>query len=452
MPMGEPSLESCDRKYPSEGENLKITDFTLTLCCSKMSPMYDKCLSEMQDHLGRSDEACRSARLTVRITRLFLFALVTMFALVSSGCHTLNVTMQNNANVPLAPSLVVTSKGIPQPAVGAGTVAPAGSVTKTLKLRNGDSYVVDASLPSSATVFGSAPATITSSDPKVIDVTVPMSSDIPNLNPDDPQSIKAAFSALGPNVGFNPETVQSVNDSFFGGLVILSAPVGGDPTAQQIVAPGVLTSANVWNDSQYPQTTDTSTAKVTTASSANVSASVPLWGTITSNFSLNNVYEVDWDMEGFGMISKKEDPAHSDFITAMTALPPAEKASICSSLQASTTSLMYVNQMYVVKRINYNVTQGNSIAAGASASGGAIISGSIAYSFTVDNNNAKTLEAQVVNIGGPTWTHDNAPLCQAPVAAPPPPAAAGSVVPPTASPAAVPQSKVLAARRLLKSN
>ena len=62
------------------------------------------------------------------------------------------------------------------------------------------------------------------------------------------------------------------------------------------------------------------------------------------------------------MISKKEDPAHSDFITAMTTLPAAQKASICNTLKTSTNSLMYVNQMYVVKRIAYNVTQGNSIA------------------------------------------------------------------------------------------
>ena len=154
----------------------------------------------------------------------FFYVISLSSVLVLSGCHSVNVTMQNNATVPLAPSLVVTSKGIPKPSVGAGTVGPAASVTKTVKLRNGDSYVVNASLPSSAQVFSSAPVTVTSADPKVIDVTVPMSSGIPGINPDDPQTIKAAFSTLGPNVGFNPETVQSVNDSFYGGLVILSCP------------------------------------------------------------------------------------------------------------------------------------------------------------------------------------------------------------------------------------
>jgi hypothetical protein len=385
-------------------------------------------------------------------------ALIASSALILSGCHTVNVTMQNTANVPLAPSIQITSKGLSKPGVDVGNVAPAASVTKSITLHNNDSYTVTASLPSSAQVFSSAPTTVSSADPKVINTTVPMSVNAPSLNANDPQTIQAAFSTLGPNVGFNPQPVQSVNDSFFGGLVLLTSPAGGEPRAQQMVSPGVLTPINVWNDAEYPQTTDTSTVKVTTTSSAAVSGSVPLWGTITSNLSVNSVYEVDWDMEGFGMISKKEDPAHSDFISAMVALPVADKTTICSSLVDPTSSLMYVNQMYVVKRIKYNVTQGNSIATGASLTGGAVISGSVAYSFTVNDNNAKTLETQVVNIGGPTWTHANAPLCQtagggqsvpAPAAMLPP--NADGVIHPATTQAAVPQSKVLAAKRVLKA-
>ena len=116
-----------------------------------------------------------------------------------------------------------------------------------------------------------------------------------------------------------------MNDNVLGGLLIVTPSADGkDIQAQKVVSPGVLTTANKWDESQYPQTQDTDSVKITTDASATVGASVPLWGSLTSNFSANSVYQVDWDMEGFGIVSKKEDPAHSDFVASMGTLCSVE--------------------------------------------------------------------------------------------------------------------------------
>src|SRR5258708_2024932 len=84
-----------------------------------------------------------------------------------SGCpHNVNLTLKNTATQDLAPPIQLTHQGIPETPIGVGTVSPNATETKTVKLDDGDSYVVKAALPGSAIVFKTDPKTITAADPK----------------------------------------------------------------------------------------------------------------------------------------------------------------------------------------------------------------------------------------------------------------------------------------------
>ena len=331
--------------------------------------------------------------------------------------HDVNLTL-HNSTLPaqaLAPSVQVTHAGIPGSAIGLNQADTNSSVTKTIKMEDGDSYIVKAALPGSAIVFKTDPVTITSSDPKEISTSIEMKVQGRWVDPNDSTTIENAFSQLGKNVGFNPEAVQKVNDSLFGGLVIFTVPQQGEATFDQLVPPGVLTPASTWSEADYPNTVSQDSTGLTTNSSARVNASVPLYGTLAGSFAANSVYKVDWDMEGFGEVPKKEDPAHSDFVAAMSSLSVALKTDICTRLQNNTNSaLMYVNKMYVVKRVALTVTKGDQITSAIDLTGVSLVAGSLAYKFEADNSHTQHAEGQVENVGGPTWTKDTAPICSHP--------------------------------------
>jgi hypothetical protein len=139
---------------------------------------------------------------------------------------------------------------------------------------------------------------------------------------------------------------------------------------------------------------------------------VPLWGSLTANFSTNSVYKLHWDLEGFGNVQKAE-PDGASYQDKMNTLSAATKSDLCKRLDTSNSYAMYVNEMYVVRSAILTYQKGDTLSAGAALSGGSIVSGSAAYDFSSSQAQTSRADGQVVNIAGPTWTKATLGFCSA---------------------------------------
>ncbi len=341
-------------------------------------------------------------------------ALVVSLMMLLTGCtHTVILTVKNQLPAsPPAPNLSVSAvtkdkNGRQDPTAHLGTAGAGQSVNGTFKVKDGGSYSVDGNLSSGVNVYRGGAKTINDDTTDEVDIT---KLDAPILDPSDTQSIQATFGQLGPNVGFNPVTVQTAIGSIFGGLVwyVDTPSQNAETQPVRIIPPSELTGAADYATFPWPSGHDSKDATISTGASLKAAAAVPLWGSLSANFSGNSIYKMHWSMEQFGNVQKVDTVSYQDKINALS---QPEKDDICKRLQTNNSYVMYVNQMYVVKSVFLNYQQGNTISTSASLTGGSVITLNGAYDFSSSQTQEAVVGERVVNIAGPTWNKSTMPFC-----------------------------------------
>jgi hypothetical protein len=336
--------------------------------------------------------------------------------LLTLGCtHVVQLTVKNQLPAtPAPPNLNVTavtkdSKGQPDSTIHLGTAGPNQQVTSKFKVKNNGSYAVRGDLSSGITVFDGGDKTITDDTTDTVNITQ-LSRAI--IDPSDTSAITATFGQLGPNVGFNPTTVQSAVGSIFGSLVYYIDVTDGAAGTQPVVkvSPAQLTGAVDFANFQWPSGHDSRDATISTDASIKVGGSVPLWGSLSVQFAANSIYKMHWSMEQFGNVQKNDTVSYQDKIVALS---QAQKDDICNSLNTPHSHVMYVNSMYVIKSVVLSYQQGQAISSGASLSGGSVITASGAYDFSSSQTQEAEVDDRVVNIAGPTYEKNTLSICTA---------------------------------------
>lgn len=292
-----------------------------------------------------------------------------------------------------------------------GTAGPSQQVQTTFKVKDKGSYSVQGALSSGVIVFTGGAKTVTEDLPHE-QVTI-SKLDAAIVDPNDITQILSDFGQLGPNIGFNPVTVQSALSSLFGGLVyyVDAQSQGADQQPVIIEPASQLTGPTDYATFPWPSGHATNDATVSTSASVQAGASVPVWGSLSTSFSANSMYKTHWSMQQVGNVLKNDT---TSFVVKLEALPQADKDNICNMLQQPDSHVMYVNSMYVIRSVVLTFQQGKEIKAGGSLSGGSIITANAAYDFSSSGTQEAEADERVVNVAGPTYTKSTLPICGAP--------------------------------------
>jgi len=337
--------------------------------------------------------------------RIISFILASTTAILCGCSSTVNLSVKNKlptdkCNPALEVSAITKDSGGQQKStIHLGSAGSGQTATGKFEVRNGGSYLVNATLASGVNVFKGGEKTINADTTDELDIS---SLSAPMIDPSDTSSIQAAFGQLGANIGFNPITVQSALGAVFGGLVWYVE--GGSGTAEtqpvSVVPPAQLTGVVEYGSFQWPAGHDSKDATISTDASLKAAASVPLYGSLSANFQANSVYQMHWFMEQFGNVQKTDTVLFQDKIKA---LDDVVKRDILNRLATNDSRIMYVNSMYVIKSAVLSYKQGQSVSSGASLSGAQVVTASAAYDFSTSQEQQAQVGERVVNIAGPTW-------------------------------------------------
>jgi hypothetical protein len=338
-------------------------------------------------------------------------ALLLVSTLLLCGCpHQVHLTVQNQVAPTLDISAVAKNKnGAQTGTTHLGSAAQNKSVSGAFKVDNGGTYTVQAGLGSGSIVYSGSEKTVTGdlTDTVTIDHITGR-----RVDTSDTSLIDSDFGQLGPDIGFNPVTVDSGVPALFGALIYYSVKTDQDPGQEPTVmaSPDQLTGSVKSSDINYPASHVSNETNITTDASVKVGASVPLWGSLAAHFEASSVYDVKWTMDGFGNVDKGETGA--PYQDKINALSPLVKSDICKKLKNPNARIVYVNRIYIVRDVHLTYQQGQKIQAGVVLSGGSIISGDTAYDFSTSQTKESEVGNDLVNIAGPTWTGDTMPICQ----------------------------------------
>ena len=337
----------------------------------------------------------------MRITICLLAAL-----LLVACSTTVNLTVKNPTKISQIPRVVISSdKGIEKETINLGKLEPKQDKPWSMKVKDSWNIVVKSNTDKGYGAWESAPYTIPKKpDPFPIVVDLGLNG---NYLPDDSRAIeqiRIALSDLGPNVGFRPLDIKNALSTWFGSLVVMILPSQGQPERilYQVEPNNFCRSATTLDQFTYPATISTNEVKVIGKSSANLAASVPVYGSIGVNVSADNLYNVQWSMNGFGMVTKR-DPDNWSYVEAIESLPDREKKAIQEAMEQNPSAVMlYVNRMYVIKNADFFVRESKKLEAGAKLSVLSFVTADGAWTFENSTTSHQQFQELVLNVGGIT--------------------------------------------------
>lgn len=329
-----------------------------------------------------------------------------VIALLIAGCTTtVNLTARNVETFPQ--DVLVTVKddmGQKTGEIFLGIVQPDKEVMKTFDVKHGGQFTVISRVPRSADIFETT-QTVTKSDKDPLNVTIDLKKQGEFL--DDAtamQAVSNAFSKLGPNVGAYPVNVSNALRTIWGALIVVTPGQGAkEGIIHQKLNPGQFSKPVTLERFSYPHSEDKQTIKISAKAAASLAASFPLWGSLGFNTSSDSVYEIDWRMEGFGMVEKEEDP-NWNYLTAYQKLPPDIKKALTFTMEKNPGSvMMYVNRIYVIEIADLSIKSGARQDFGTKLEAGGVITGTGAYTFSNVQAKNQRYKSVVLNFGGPQF-------------------------------------------------
>ncbi|MGD0920067.1 MAG: hypothetical protein ABSB22_26825 [Thermodesulfobacteriota bacterium] len=321
---------------------------------------------------------------------------------------TVNLTVKNPTEVSQSPRVVILSdKNIEQDkdTINLGTLVPHKDTQRSFKVKHSYNVVVKSITGQDYGAWESAPYTIPKKpDPFPIVVDLGFNG---TVIPNDSRAIdqiRNALLDLGPNVGFKPIDIHNALSTWFGSLVVMIPPLQGQPERilHQVEPNNFCRPATTMDQFRYPETSSQNEVKVIGKSSANLAANVPVYGSIGVNLSADNLYNVSWTMNGFGMVNK-QDPDNWSYVQAIESLSDKEKRTIQEAMQQNPSAVMlYVNQIYVIKNADFAVTESKKLAAGSKLSVLSFVTADGAWTFENAHTSHQQFQELVLNVGGIT--------------------------------------------------
>lgn len=333
--------------------------------------------------------------------------LVTVLSLFLASCTTtVSLNLKNPTDIAQSPRVVVQNdKGVEKETLNLGKLKAKGQLHQDFKVPHSSTVVIRSSNDSGYDVCDLPGQTIPANpDP------YPMSVDLcitGNYLPSDSQAmnaIKNALSDLGPNVGFMPVSVRNGLSTWFGALAAI-VPASNDHPQKllYLVQPARFAKkAITFDEFQYPLTVSSKEVQVAGKSSASLSASVPLYGSVGVDTASENLYNLKWSMNGFGAVTK-QDAADWSLIDAITSLSDGEKELLYDALNKDKEAiLLYINRFYVIKNADFYVKEGKKLATTAKLTASTFLTANGAWSFDSVTEAHQQFQDLVLNVGGIT--------------------------------------------------
>jgi len=332
---------------------------------------------------------------------------VPLFLFCVSCTTTVNLTVRNPTDIPQAARVAIKSQdGVEKETVSLGDIEPRGETKRSFEVRPSSKLVVRSSTETGYEAWESAPYTVQSKpDPFSLLVSLGLRG---QYLPDDftaVHQIRSVLSEMGPNVGFEPLPIKNGLSTWFGALVVIVPPSKKQPEMKLLyyVRPGLGFEKPVtYDEPQYPSSTSSATVHMIGKHSSNLAGSVPLYGSIGVNPASENLYQVRWSMKGYGRVIKKE-PANWSTMDVIEALTSDKKEAIAETLiREKSAVLLYINQLYVLKKADFFVKEGRKLPAGAQLSASTYLIPEGAWSFKSVKESHQQYQDLVLNVRGIT--------------------------------------------------
>src|SRR5262249_34364926 len=144
----------------------------------------------------------------------------------------------------------------------------------------------------------------------------------------------------------------------------------------------------------------TDKTEISGTSSSSAKVSVPLYGALAGSVSNSSIYQVEWTLEGFGVIPKPEDPKKTLTVQYLN-LPQSERDRIRKALDDNPGSkLIYINNLYVVSRASLTTKEAKKLSANTEVNAVTVVTASGAYSFSESAETTRVYTGFVLNYFG----------------------------------------------------
>jgi hypothetical protein len=329
--------------------------------------------------------------------------LTVLFLVFFLGCSTtVNLTVHNPEKFQQEIRLALKdSIRTPLNEIHLGTVDPNQERKEIFKVEHGGEFTIISRIPRSADVF-STTRTVTKNDPDPYNLTVNLTKQGEFLDESYAlDAINSSFRRLGPNVGAYPVDLNNALETLLGALVVVTPGENGqEGIVHHRLTPGQFSRPVSLEQFRYPSNSDKKTVKLTGKTAAKISSSFPLWGGFGIESDSDTVYEFDWEMNGFGMVQKPEDP-NWNYIMGFNNLDHSLKYQLTSTVEKNPGAvIMYINQIYVLKRAELKIKTGTKLTAGSQVDAGSVITFNGVYTFQNSTTENKLFESSVINFGG----------------------------------------------------
>ena len=331
--------------------------------------------------------------------------LLAVLLLVSCGTTKVNLAVNNPTDISQIPRIVILSdREIEQEIIYLGKLGPGQSTHRSMKVKPSRNVVVKSSIDKGYDAWGSEKYTIPKqSNTFSINVNLGLNG---NYLPNDSSAIGQignTLSDLGPNVGFEPIDIKNALSTWFGSLVVMIPP--SKEQSEKIlyqVQPSRFSNTTTLDEFKFPETSSINEVKVIGKSSANLAANVPIYGSIGVNVSADNLYNVHWNMNGFGMVIKK-DPDRWSYIEVIESFSNKEKKVIREAMEQNPSAVMlYVNKFYVIKNADFFVKESRKLETGGKLSVLSFVTADGVWTFESVTESHKQYQDLVINAGGIT--------------------------------------------------
>lgn len=333
-----------------------------------------------------------------------IFLMLVFSALLAACTTTVSLKLKNPTDVAQSPRVIVQNdKGIEKETFPLGTLQPKGELLREFKVPHSSNVVIKSSTDMGYDVCDLPPYSIpTKPDPYTLSVDLCVAG---NWLPSDSQGItdiRKALSDLGPNVGFTPVSLKDGLSTWFGALAVL-VPASKDRPKRllYLIQPARFTGKAITLDEfQYPFTVSSKTTQVIGKSSAGVAASVPLYGSVGVDTNSESLYNLRWEMNGYGPVERK-DSADWSLIKAITSLPVREKKLLYDILNEEKDAvLLYIYKIYVIKNADFRVKEGKKLSTTAKLTASTFLTTNGAWSFDSSDEAHQQFQELVLNIEG----------------------------------------------------
>jgi hypothetical protein len=244
---------------------------------------------------------------------------------------------------------------------------------------------------------------VSGSGPQKETVVLPAGSSI-LTDTDSAAQLVAAFLVIGPQTGFPPDDLNDALTNVVGSVRCYTPPTQNSPFSNVVWSkpPGVLSDIVATpNPYPFPSGTVSKTADVTSGASAQVGASVPLYGSIKGNFKNSGLDKYSVQYINFGSQSKTENTkTFTGIPTALNHLSEDDKQALLAAMNVSSVICTYFNNYYVMQTLNLDVEHSKQVQSGADITGATIFTATGAYNYQADSTEKATLTNKVFNVWG----------------------------------------------------